>query len=348
MLRPFSVMATTFANFFDPETPPVVKQTVLVAGYGWGAHAFVSAIDKRKYNIVVVSERDHRLNQNTMLQTLTPTYTPAVTPITRDICVAVNKEKRGLQGICGFYPYDYLVIATGSEVNDFRIPGVRDHCRMCKTGEDVNALRSAIMSTSGAATVLGAGPTGIELACSLKGHGVPEVRIVEAAPQILPGFSDRMRTEILKRLAKKGIQLLLNQPIQAITSTQIQTKNGTIPYKTDELVVWTCGIQPVAFVRQLSGNGRALVVDDNLRYDSAIFAMGDSVAGRGPPTAQNASQQGKYLAALFNSDFKGPAYSYKELGRCVDLGDGLLIELWGYVFFLPSIDVSKHMWMLST
>lgn len=336
--RPLSAMATTLINFFEMDIP-TKKPTVLVAGYGWGAHAFVSAINKRKYNIVVVSERDCRLNQNTMLQTLSPTYTPSAAPVTQDTCISINKEKRWVQGAQGFYPYDYLVLATGSEANDFRIPGVRDYCRMCKTGQDVIALRAAC-SVASAATILGAGPTGIELACSLKKHGIADVRIVEAATQILPGFSEAMRKSILARLEKKGIQLLLNQPIQAMTSTHIQTKNGDISYNPDELIVWTCGIQPVAFVRALTG-GRPLSVDDCLQVEPRIFALGDSVAGRGPPTAQNANQQGAYLANYFNSEFtqKTP-YTFKELGRCVDMGDGLLIEIWGFLFFLPSINGS--------
>jgi NADH dehydrogenase FAD-containing subunit len=337
--RPLSVFST-FINFVDAATNyPDVKPTVVVAGYGWGAHAFVKNIDTRKYNIVVVSERDKRLNQNTMLQSLTPTYTAAASKVTRDTCISIDKEKRTLKGKNGSYVYDYLVIATGSEVNDFKIPGVREYCRMCKTGEDVIALRSACSSSS-SATILGAGPTGIELACSLQKHGVPEVGIIEAAPQILPGFSDAMRNSILKRLEKKGIQLLLNQPIQAVTSTQIQTKHTNISYRADELVIWTCGIQPVAFVRALTG-GRPLTVNDYMQVEPRIFALGDSVAGRGPPTAQNANQQGNYLANYFNSNFlnKEP-YSFKELGRCVDMGDGLLIEVWGFLFFLPTINVS--------
>lgn len=346
MLRPFSVMATTFTNFFDPEKSSQ-KQTVLVAGYGWGTHAFVSNIDHKKYAVTIVSERDRRLNQNTMLQSLTPTYTAAKRPVVQDTCLSVNKKEQRLVGTKETYPYDYLVIATGSEANDFGIPGVFKHCRMCKTEKDIEAIRSAVSTATGA-TVLGAGPTGIELACSLHQHGITNIQIIEGAPQILPGFSDAMRTEILRRLEAKGICLHLNRQIQAVTPAAIETKSGAIPYGANDLVIWTCGIRPVNFVRQLSDNGRALAVDETLRYDSSIFAIGDSVMGRGPPTAQNARQQGEYLAALFNADFKGPAYSYKELGRCVDLGNGLLVELWGTVFFMPSIDVSKYMWMLST
>jgi NADH dehydrogenase FAD-containing subunit len=339
--RPFSVFST-FINFVDSATNyPEVKPTVVVAGYGWGAHAFVTNIDTRKYNIVVVSERDKRLNQNTMLQSLTPTYTPAATRVTCDTCISIDKEKRTLEGKKGSYTYDYLLVATGSEANDFKIPGVRDYCKMCKTDEDVKWLGSACSAGVTAATILGAGPTGIELACSLKKHGITEVRIIEAAPQILPGFSDTMRNSILKRLEKKGIQLLLNQPIQAVTSTEIKTKYTDIAYHNGELIVWTCGIQPVAFVRALTATGRPLQVNDYLQVEPRIFALGDSVAGRGPPTAQNANQQGAYLANYFNSNFlnKEP-YSFKELGRCVDLGDGLLIEVWGFLFFLPTINVS--------
>jgi len=344
------VFSTTFINFLDiGEKTPTKKSTVVIAGYGWGAHSFVKGIDSRKYNIVVVSERAARLNQNTMLQSLTPTYTGALTKVTRDTCLSVNKEQQTVQGVVGSYPYDYLILATGSEANDFGIPGVRDHCRMCKTGEDVDTIRTAAASAKGA-TILGAGPTGIELACSLKAQGIVDVRIIEAAPQILPGFSDAMRSAILARLEKKGIRLHLNQQIRAITSDEIQTKTGSISSRPGELLVWTCGIKPVAFVRSLNqaAGGRPLSVNESLQFDSRIFALGDSIAGRGPPTAQNASQQGAYLAAYFNSNFSNKEpYTYKELGRCVDLGDGLLIEIGGFLWFLPSFTVSDYLWMIT-
>jgi NADH dehydrogenase FAD-containing subunit len=349
-LRPLSVLASIpFGTHTVKEKPTKpTKPTVLVAGYGWGAHAFVSEIDTRKYNVVVVSERDKRLNQNLMIGSLRASYTSAVVPVIKDTCVSLDEAAQTVQGAKQQYPYDYLVIATGSEMNDFGIAGVRTHCSACKTGEDMEAIRSSVKAGVTRATVLGAGPTGVELAMSLRSHGVPSVRLVEGGNQILPGFSDKMRSYILDRMAEKRIDLQLGKAIQAITPEAIRTKTGDLQVDSDELLVWTCGIRPVDFVRSIRGRGRALQVDEHLRFVPSVYAIGDSIHGHGPPTAQNARQQGSYLARHFNADFKSTEpYKYRELGRCLDIGDGLVVEVMGWIFHVPQIDVSEYMWMLS-
>ena len=352
-MRPLSVLASIPFSYntiktINEETKKPKKPSILVAGYGWGAHAFLSEINSHMFDVTVVSERDRRLNQNEMISPLRASYTPALVPVITDTCVSIDSDKSIVQGVKQPYPYDYLVIATGSEVNDFGIAGVRTFCSPCKTGEDIEAIRSLVASGQlQAATVLGAGPTGVELAMSLRCHGVPSVRIVEGGNQILPGFSDTMRSRTLSHLKAKGIDLQLDRPIQAITANTIVTKTGPLTVGSGELLVWTCGVRPVAFVRSLGG-GRALTVDDHLLFKTNIYAIGDSIAGRGPPTAQNARQQGSYLAQHFNGGFVGKeSYKYQELGRCLDLTEGLLIEVLGCSFFIPSVDMSVLLWMVT-
>ena len=356
-LRPLSVLASIpFSNntikTINEETKKSKnpkKPSILVAGYGWGAHAFLSEIDSHIYDVTVVSERDRRLNQNEMISPLRASYTPALVPVITDTCVSLDSDKGIVQGVKQQYPYDYLVIATGSEVNDFGIAGVRTFCSPCKTGEDVEAIRASVKAGITKATVLGAGPTGVELAMSLRCHGVPSVRIVEGGNQILPGFSDTMRSRTLSHLKAKGIDLQLDRPIQAITADAIMTKTGSLSVSSTELLIWTCGVRPVSFVRTLGGSGgRALQVDDHLLFKTNIYAIGDSIAGRGPPTAQNARQQGSYLAQHFNGGFVGKEpYRYQELGRCLDLTEGLLIEVLGCSFFIPSVDMAALLWMVT-
>jgi len=345
-LRPLSVLASIpFSN--NTEKPS--KPSVLVAGYGWGAHAFVAELDSRKFNVTVVSERDRRLNQNEMISPLRASYTRSLVPVITDSCISLDSDKGVVLGVKQQYPYDYLVIATGSEANDFGITGVRTFCSMCKTGEDVEAIRASINTGVTRVTVLGAGPTGVELAMSLRCHGVPSVRIVEGGGQILPGFSGTMRSRNLQHLSAKGSDLQVNRPIQAITADAILTKTGSLSVAKDELLVWTCGIRPVSFVRSLNGSGgRALTVDDHLLFEPNIYAIGDSIAGRGPPTAQNARQQGSYLARHFNAGFKGEEpYKYRELGRCLDLTEGLLLEVLGCSFFIPNVNMADILWMVT-
>ena len=72
--------------------------------------------------------------------------------------------------------------------------------------------------------------------------------------------------------------------------------------------------------------------------DQDVYALGDIVAKKGPPTAQNAKQQGIFLAQYFNSGFiKTLPYVYKEKGRVLDIADGLIVEYKGYVITLPPL-----------
>lgn len=314
------------------EQPP--KPTVLVAGYGWAAHSFIQNLTYQKYNVKVISERPCRLNQNQMIGNLTPSYTSAVVNVIQDTCLTVDKEKKVVHGGRNDYAYDYLVVATGSEVNDFGIPGVQEHCLKCKTDTDIRTIRENCPKD---AVILGAGPTGLELACALHKQGVKNIRVIEAAPTILPGFSEQFRNYVYKHLIAKDVKLILDNPITEVKSDGVITKKCTMPVVTDEMVIWTCGVKPVAFARSLDGK-----VNEHFQHSPFVYVIGDACRNRGPPTAQNASQQGVFLANYFNSNFtRKEPYKFHELGRCLDLGDGYLIEIYGFLFFLPVTDITE-------
>ena len=331
-----------FADFSVLEEPRK-KPVVLVAGYGWATHSFVEHISHKDYTVKVISERNQRLNQNRMIGPLTPSYTPALLDVIQDTCISVDKEAKRLRCANGDYTYDYLVIATGSEAHDFGVPGVKQYCQMCKTDKDIVALRATQKES---AIVLGAGPTGIELACSLQRRGMTGIKIIEGASIILPGFSTLYRSHVEKHLNAKGIQVHLNRPITSIGEHDIKTALGPVSYNERDLLVWTCGVRPVEFVRSLEPKG--VMVNDQLQYAPNIYVLGDASKNKGPPTAQNASQQGRYLAELFNSKFtKKEPYTFKEIGRCLDLGHGHLIEFYGFVCFVPYMEWKEMTWMLS-
>jgi NADH dehydrogenase len=332
----------------EQDYKPWKKPTVLVAGYGWATHAFVERISKKYYNVQVISERTCRLNQNTMIGSLAASYTPALVDVVQDTCQSVDFDAKHLGCIKCFYKYDYLVIATGSEAHDFGVPGVRTNCMMCKTGEDLAAIRKQVETGSTAAIVLGGGPTGIELACSLSGRGVTDIQIVEGAATLLPGFSEAFRAAVVGNLAAKGIRVHLNTGVREVTSSGVVTKGGVLPYGPAALVAWTCGVRPVEFVRSLGDGKSGLLVNDQLEYRPGVFVLGDACKNKGPATAQNAKQQGYYLAELFNSGFRDKTpYTFRELGRCLNLGDGYLIEVWGVLCFVPHIRWRDMAWIAS-
>ena len=336
------------ASRFYYDSPWVRKERVVVVGYGWGAHAFVNGLDRSKYSVQVVSERTARFNQPEMIGTLQPSYTspPSHVAMEQDTAVSLDAAHQRIVGTRDVYPYDYAVIAVGSEANDFRVPGVRDHCVMCKTEEDLEHIQARLREGVTDAVVMGAGPTGLELACRLKGLGLG-VTVYEAGTTILPGFSPAFQDEALRRLRAKCIDVRTGSAIQEVTATSVTLRaQGTVPCAPFK--IWTCGIQPAAFVRAMTG-GRPLAVDEQLRLigHERVFGLGDCIA-KPPPTAQNAKYQGEYLATLFNKRFQGhDGYTFQEMGRMLDMNNGLLIEVFGCVFFLVMPDVDEWRMLMS-
>ena len=328
MFASLSILSDPISRMF--EKPRENKPNVLVIGYGWGSAAFVQGLDTTKYNVKVVSTRPRRLNQPRMINDLAPTYSepPYRLPILQDECLALEDTRKFVVCKKQVHTYDYLVIATGSEVNDFGIPGIKKNCLMLKTEEDIEKLNLAIKEPA-PITIAGAGPTGLELAFRLNSSKSP-VTVLEASPTILPGFSPQMQSAITNLLEKKQIRVLLNQKITGIDPTCWKTATGPVPINGP--AIWTCGIRPTQFARELN-----LQPDSKLQVRPDVYAIGDCIRGHGPPTAQNAKQQGQYLATLFNKDFNHEDYKFVEKGRVIDATDRLIVDINGHITEVPGI-----------
>lgn len=349
MLAPLSVLATYFSDYesrFQYEWSPylpraplkIYRPKVLVVGYGYGASAFTENLNHSKYDATILSASQNRLNQPFLIQSInekTPSrlykYAPYRIKFREDTCVSIDQANKTVKGQQHTYPYDYLVLATGSEVNDFNVKGVKDNCHMLKTKRDLDQVNAKLrqMPPTSAVIVLGAGPTGIELACKMRSLHYP-VTIVEASSAILPGFSQPFQDRVLSHLQNRGIHLHLNMPVSLIDKTTIQSikTNTTLPYHPSDLLVWTCGVKPTPLSLPYKPN-------QHLSVSPRIYVIGDASC-QGPPTAQNAKQQGQYLARVFNSNFTDPPpYKYKELGKVLDTTDGYLVEVMGVVVYIP-------------
>jgi NADH dehydrogenase FAD-containing subunit len=308
---------------FEKRSPP--KPRVLVLGFGWAGKAFVDNIDRHKYNVKVISTTSQRLNQPQMIENLEARWTRPFenTPLHQETCRSIDPLAKTVYCSKAKCEYDYLVVATGAEPNTFNIPGAVEHTYKFKTAEDATRLKEALTTTNNV-NIVGSGPTGVELACKLRADG-KTVAITEAAPTILPGFSEQMRRRVIETLQTRDITLHLNTKITEVLPD---------PHR---LTVWVAGVKPTPLVYALTDN-RPLLTDDRLQLQQQpqIYAMGDAVTGRGPPTAQNAKQQGKFLADHFNRDFQtADSYKYQERGRVLDMSDHLLVEYRGLMFSLP-------------
>ena len=233
-------------------------------------------------------------------------------------------------------PYDTLVVAVGSESNDFGTPGVREHALKLESADDARRFNRRLINacirahTQGEPlrpeqlhlAIIGAGATGVELAAELHrttrelvAFGLDRIEpdkdirlhLIEAAERVLPALPPGLSGAITGLLRELGVQVHTASKVAEVLPNGVRLEDGRrLPA---ELVVWAAGIQAPAFLAGLDGlesnRLRQLVVRDTLQTtrDDAVFAFGDCAAcpwpghdGNVPPRAQAAHQQASHLA----------------------------------------------------
>lgn len=360
-----------FNTFNNPNNDIVKKKKeIIVVGYGWAGKSFYDNIDKNKYQVYVVNKNNYMLNTTKLKKSLYTHNDKLIVPIVhngsnKDFILGsvenidlINKkvETNSLQNIKDTLYYDYLVLAVGSEVNDFGIEGVKENCNFLKNEDDLIKLRKDLMVKKRYYTnespirieqtvgILGAGPSGIELAFEIA-NMKKEVYIIEAMDKILPMFSDEAANIVKKELEDAGIKLHLNNKVSKITEDKIHTNEKTYDF---DIAIWNCGIKPNKLISLVTNDNRIHAYDNfkmhnlkgQLNLDqSQVYTIGDIVASKshGPPTAQNAVQQGKYLAEYFNNNFKGKPYKFNELGKVIYTKNYIVLDSKYGVYKIPKI-----------
>lgn len=254
--------------------------------------------------------------------------------------------------------YDRLVLALGSQANDFGIPGVRDHCHFIDSRNQADvfneALRSAVLRClAGPAdatldvAVVGAGATGVELSAEIAsaldlaaGYGFPGLRqrlratLIESGPRILGALPERVSAAVQAELERQGVTVLTGAQVVGVEPDAMRLQDGRrIPAV---LKVWAAGIKVPDFLREIDGLESArsgqLVVRPDLRTtrDDAIFAIGDCAfllpPGAERPlgaTAQVAHQQAGLLLRSLPALLEGrapEAFDYRHQGALVSVG----------------------------
>ncbi|KZT21957.1 NADH dehydrogenase [Neolentinus lepideus HHB14362 ss-1] len=248
-------------------------------------------------------------------------------------------------------PYDYLVYAVGAETQTFNIPGVAEHACFMKELHDAEKFQTQFMDCVESAAfpgqsseeidrllhmvVVGGGPTGIELSGELHDFLTDDLRqwypelaeriritLVEALPTVLPSFSKQLIDYTESTFKEAKIDILTKTMVKEIKERSVVVKmpDGTVKEMPVGLVVWAGGNKMrkltadlMAKLPETQTNRRGLTVDDHLRLKGAnsIFALGDCTATQYAPTAQVASQEGAYLARMFNQIAKRDALETK-------------------------------------
>jgi NADH dehydrogenase len=215
--------------------------------------------------------------------------------------------------------YDTLVMAVGSQSNDFGTPGVREHAMKLESSADARRFHSRMVNACIRAhaqstplrpeqlhvAIIGAGATGVELAAELHrttrevvAFGLDrvdadkdiKVTVIEAAPRVLPALPTRLSEATEELLRKLGVEVLTNAKVAAVEASGVHLADGRL--LPAELVVWAAGVKAPDFLKDIAGlesnRINQLLVNPTLQSsrDENIFAIGDCAACPWPQANQ--------------------------------------------------------------
>ena len=213
--------------------------------------------------------------------------------------------------------YDTLVIAVGSQTNDFGTPGAAEHTIKLDSPQAAKRFNDRLINAciraqtvprsagSGRLTVaiVGGGATGVELAAELHAaakvlanfgfdHIHPEkdlqIVLIEAAPRLLAQLPERLSESALRELRKLAIEVHTNEKVVEVTTDSLKMASGKVI--SSSLSVWAAGVKAADFLKALGGDTpletnrlNQLVVNGNLQTtDAGIYAFGDCAACQQP------------------------------------------------------------------
>lgn len=245
-----------------------------------------------------------------------------------DTITKLDKTKKVITTAAGKkHEYQTLVLALGSVTTYFGIEGLDHYAYGIKSADEITRLKQHLLQDfskpHGADShflIIGAGPTGVELASSLGEYlkhlkkrfdtkqGRVSISIIEAAPRVLPRMSEKASAKVLARLKRLGVHVELNKKVEAETADSLIVSGRPIKSHT---VIWTSGVANSPFFKAndsqftLAPNGR-VVVDKYLRASKDVYVIGDNAANPFGGLAQVAIKDGHFAARHILKKSKRP------------------------------------------
>jgi NADH dehydrogenase len=169
--------------------------------------------------------------------------------------------------------------------------------------------------------------------------------LVHPGPVILPELGEELGKYTQKKLEKRGIEIILNARVAAVSDRSITLSNGTTIRSAT--IIWTAGTTPNPLLEALpcSKDRGRVAVNDYLQIPEFpnVWAVGDSAAvvdrytGRScPPTAQHALRQGRVAAHNVAAAIRGrppKKFSFRTIGQMAAIGQRVgVADVLGFKF----------------
>jgi NADH dehydrogenase len=345
------------------------KQKILVVGGGFAgikAALELSKADNSEFDITLVSDEANFRYYPALYRTATggvmaESSIPLMTilshkkiKIIHGTAETIDRKAHTLTLAGGeVLDYDIIIFGLGVVTNYFGIPGMEEFSYSIKSFDAIKRFKEHLHNQIEDErrpdlnyVIVGAGPTGIELAGALPEylrkvmdiHGVRQkavyVDLIEAAPRLLPRMQEATSLSVARRLHRKGVKLYTDSAVRGVAADQLIV--GDKPIKS-HTVVWTAGVTNHPF---FSSNGFMLTphgkVATNLylEADDNVFVVGDNANTPYSGMAQTAMHDGEYVADVIKRRAKGKdprSYQIHKPITVIPVGEHWATVAWGRV-----------------
>ena len=371
--------------------PPAEPHRVAIVGAGFGGLYAAKALNRAPVQLTVIDRRNFHLFQPLLYQVATGGLSPGeiASPVRHvlgkqrntQVWMAevkdIDPKRRCLELDDGKVSYDTLILATGSHHHYFGHDGWEQAAPGLKTIEDATEIRSRILRAFESAErepdpaarrawltflIVGAGPTGVELAGALgeiandtlrhdfRSINPAEARILllEGMDRVLPAFPADLAATAEQDLVKLGVRSRLGTVVTDLDSHGATVRTGDrvehIPART---VLWAAGVQASRLGRILADRtgapidrGGRLIVQPDLTVPGhpEIFVIGDlanfshQTGSPLPGVAPVAMAEGRYVARTIQARLRGetaPPFHYLDKGNLATIGRHKAVAAFG-------------------
>jgi NADH:ubiquinone reductase (H+-translocating) len=370
------------------------RPRVVIVGCGFGGLFAARALRDVPADVLVIDRNNYHLFQPLLYQVASAALGPAdiaqpVRTILRyqanaSVMLAevdqVNLAEQYVHAGDSRVPYDYLILAPGAVDNYFGHADWHAFAPGMKEVEDATLIRSRMLRSFETAEVesdpderaahlsfviVGGGPTGVELAGSIKELAVDviardfrvadtrraRVILIEAGPRLLPALHADSSERALKQLKGLGVEVRLGDPVTAIFADGVEVGGERIRSYN---VIWAAGVRAAPLVgtlgAELGPGGRVKVLSDcSVPGHPNAFVIGDAAyladtaTGRQVPgVSQGALQMGRYVARVIEAEVRkggsaqkvrAAGFHYNDLGSMATVGKSRAVVEIGRLHF---------------
>jgi len=341
------------------------RHRVVIVGSGFGGLTAAKAFKRADVDVTLISKTNSHLFQPLLYQVATGILSegeiaPSMRLILRKqknvkvllgdvegIDLTAQTVRSRLMDMHTVIPFDSLIVAAGAQQSYFGNDHFATYAPGMKSIDDALELRGRILGAFEAAevttdlaerqrrltfVVVGAGPTGVELAGQIaelaertlagafRNIEPTDCRVIllDAAPAVLPPMGEKLGSMAQRRLEKMGVDVQLNAMVTAVDYQGITVKDSDGSQRRIECAckVWAAGVaaSPLGkmIAKQSDGTeidraGRVIVEPDlTVKGHPYVFVVGDLMAVPGVPgMAQGAIQGATYATKCIKRSLKG-------------------------------------------